>query len=201
MILCATLASAGLWLLLQRTKTDTRWREFQPKVWFGRRSAPTLFNPWETVPICPTGSIQGLQILSTGPTAPFETSTDSTSLNDVDHCDQLILFPGRLHVFTNISKLKTWSKTESEKPVWFRCKLKDWRCFHSKCKNKFSWYCVVILLFELTHTKKLPKYIVKRHFEMGLYIHHFLLYRAFANCIAFAAHPYWWQLQKLNILT
>ena len=52
MILCATLA--GLWLLLQRTKTDTRWRQFQ-KVWFGRRRAdpPTLFNaPWEPVPIC-----------------------------------------------------------------------------------------------------------------------------------------------------
>ena len=72
MILCATLAS-GLWLLLQRTKTDTRWRQFQP-VWFGRRSAdlPTLFNPWETVSICPAGSIQGLQILSTDPSAPLK---------------------------------------------------------------------------------------------------------------------------------
>ena len=51
MILCATLA--GLWLLLQRTKTDTRWRQFE-KVWFGRRTAllPTLFNPWEPQPIC-----------------------------------------------------------------------------------------------------------------------------------------------------
>ena len=48
MILCATLA--GLWLLLQRTKTDTRWRQFQT-VWFGR-SKVDAFQRLGTVSIC-----------------------------------------------------------------------------------------------------------------------------------------------------
>ena len=48
MILCATLA--GLWLLLQRTKTDTRWRQFQT-VWFGRRRVDA-FQRLGTVSIC-----------------------------------------------------------------------------------------------------------------------------------------------------
>ena len=48
MILCATLA--GLWLLLQRTKTDTRWRQFQT-VWFGRHKVDA-FQRLGTVSIC-----------------------------------------------------------------------------------------------------------------------------------------------------
>ena len=98
------------WPVAATTEDQNRHKmaRVPPEIWFGRRSAPTLFNPWETVPICPTGSIQGLQILSTGRSTPFETSTDSTSQTDADHCDQLILLPGRrLHVFTKISKLKT----------------------------------------------------------------------------------------------
>ena len=202
MILCATLASAGLWLLLQRTKTDTRWRQFQPKVWFGRRSAPTLFNPWETVPICPTGSIQGLQILSTGPSASFETSTDSTSRTNAGHCDQIILFSRSSSCFHKDIKAQNLINNGIRKRLYgFVAMRETGGVFIQTAKTNSLGIVLSYFYSNWRLTKSCQNTSSNSKLACISIISYCTVQLQTAMFALHNAHPYWWQPQRLNILT